>query len=79
MDRRQRKQIINKETDTTAIMLYSLKEEAGHERPKDKSTNENKKYKLRDNTNPLSPHPHPDMNQPPPTYPIYLSFIITIQ
>ena len=27
-----------------------------------------KKYKLRDNTHPLSPHPHPDMNQPPPTY-----------
>ena len=43
MDRRQRKQIINKETDTTTIMLYSLKEETGHERPKDKSTNKNKK------------------------------------
>ena len=44
-DRRQRKQIINKETDPTAIMLYSLKEEAGHERPKDKSTNKNKHKK----------------------------------
>ena len=29
MDQRQRKQIINKETDTTAIMLYSLKKETG--------------------------------------------------
>ena len=39
-------------------MLYSLKKEAGHERPKDKSTNKNK---LRDNTHPLSPHPNPDI------------------
>ena len=38
MDQRQRKQIINKETDATAIMLYSLKKETGHEQPKDKST-----------------------------------------
>ena len=38
-DWRQRKQIINRETDTTAIMLYSLKKEAGHEREKDKCTN----------------------------------------
>ena len=37
-DRRQRNQIINKETDATAIMLYSLKKETGHEQPKDKST-----------------------------------------
>ena len=37
-DRRQRKQVINKETDTTAIMLYPLKKETGHEQPKDKST-----------------------------------------
>ena len=44
-DRRQRKKIINKETDTTAIMLYSLKKEAGHERPEDKSTNKNKHKK----------------------------------
>ena len=44
-DRRQRKQIINKETDATAIMLYSLKKETGHERPKDKSTNKNKQEK----------------------------------
>ena len=32
----------NKETDTTAIVLSSLKKETGHERPKDKSTNKNK-------------------------------------
>ena len=30
---------MNKETDTAAIMLYSLRKETGHERPKDKSTN----------------------------------------
>ena len=41
-DQRQRKKIINKETDTTAIMLYSLKKETEHERPKDKSTNKKK-------------------------------------
>ena len=29
-----------------------------------------KKCKLRHNTHCLSPHTHPDMNQPPPTYPI---------
>ena len=45
MDRRQKKQIINKETDTAAIMLYSLKKEAGHDRPKDKSTNKSKHKK----------------------------------
>ena len=33
-------EIINKEADTTAIILYSLKKETGHERPKDKSANE---------------------------------------
>ena len=44
-DRRQRKKIINKETDTTAIMLYSLKKETGHERTKDKSTNK-KNYEI---------------------------------
>ena len=43
-DRRQKKQIINKEADTTAIILYSLKKETGRERPKDKST-KNKKQK----------------------------------
>ena len=59
-------------------MLYSLKEETGHEEPKDKSTNK-KTNKLRDNNHPLSPHQHRDMNQPPPTYPIPPSFIITIQ
>ena len=26
--------------------------------------------KLSDKTHPLSPHPHPDVNQPPPTHPI---------
>ena len=45
MEQRQRKQIINKETDTTAIMFYSLKKETGHERPKDKRTNKNKHKK----------------------------------
>ena len=49
-------------------MLYSLKEGTGHERPKDKSTNKNKKHKLRHNTHPLSPHPHPDINQLPPPH-----------
>ena len=38
-EQRQRKPIINKETDTRAIMLYSLRKETGHDRPKDKSTN----------------------------------------
>ena len=28
-----------------------------------------KKQKLHDNTHPLSPLPHPIINQPPPTYP----------
>ena len=37
------------------------------------------KEKIWDNTLPLSCHPHPDMNQPPPTYSIPPSFIITIQ
>ena len=32
MDRRQRKQTINKETDRTAIMLYSLKKEIEQKR-----------------------------------------------
>ena len=26
--------------------------------------------KLSDKTHPMSPHPHPDVNQLPPTYPI---------
>ena len=38
----QRKQIINKETDTTAIMLHTLKKETGNERTKDQSTSKNK-------------------------------------
>ena len=40
-DRRQRKQIIDKETDTTAIMLHPHKKETGYERPKDTSTKKN--------------------------------------
>ena len=43
-------------------MLCSLKKQPGHERIKHSSTN---KKKLWDNTHPLSPHPHQDMNQPP--------------
>ena len=58
----EKKQIIIKQTDTTIIMLSSLKKETGHERRKHKSTNK----KLWGNTHPLSCHPHPDMNQPPP-------------
>ena len=34
---------MNKETDTTAVMLYSLRKETGHERPKDKSKNKKNK------------------------------------
>ena len=49
------------------MMLYWLTKETGHERPKYKGTN---KKKLWDNTQPLSPNPHPVMNQPPSTYPI---------
>ena len=48
----------NKETDTTAIMLYSLK--------KDQKTKAQLKKKLWDNTHPLSSHPHHPMNQPSP-------------
>ena len=33
---------MNKETDTTAIMLYSPKKETGHERPKDKKKHKGK-------------------------------------
>ena len=43
-------------------MLYSIKKETGYERPKDKSTN-TKNYEI---IPPLSPLPHPDINQPPP-------------
>ena len=32
----------NKETDTTAFMLYSLKRETGYERPNKKRTNKKK-------------------------------------
>ena len=37
------------------------------------------KKKKTDNTQPLSPHPHRHMNQPPPTCPIPPSFIIRIK
>ena len=47
-------------------MLYSLKKKTGHERPQYKSTNKNKRKKQRDNTHPFSPHPNPDIKQPPP-------------
>ena len=56
-------------------MLYSIKKARGDETAKGKSTNQKK---LWDNTHPLSLNPHPDMNQPPPTYPMPPSFIITI-
>ena len=73
-------------------MLYSLKEEIGHQdeieerRDRDQKTKAQikiKKNKLRDNTIILTPcpHLHPNMNQPGPpplTYPIAPSFIITI-
>ena len=47
-------------------MLYSIQKETGHETPKDKSTNK-KNYEII--PSPLSPHPHPDINQPPPPPP----------
>ena len=41
-DQGQREQIINKERDTTAFILYSLKKrDRGHERTKDNSTSKN--------------------------------------
>ena len=60
-------------------MLYSLKEETGHEDQKTKAQIKKKKLKLRDNTHPLSPHPHLDMIQPPCHLSHPPSFIITIQ
>ena len=38
---------MKKETDTTAIMLYSLRKETGHERPKDKCINKKQQQKTR--------------------------------
>ena len=38
---------MNKDTDTTAIMLYSLKRERGHVRPKDKSRNKENQKTMR--------------------------------
>ena len=52
-DQRQRKQIINKERDTTAIMLYLLKKE----------TKTTKKKKRWDNTHPLILINHPPIIQ----------------
>ena len=57
-------------------MLYSLKKETGHQRPKDISTNKNK---VRDYSKTLWPHPNLDLNQSHPTYTMPPSFIITIQ
>ena len=37
------------------------------------------KQKLQDITHPLSPLPHPVVNQPRPTYPIPQSFVTKIQ
>ena len=39
----------------------------------------NQKQKPQDNTHPLSPLPHPAINQPPPTYSIPQPFVISIQ
>ena len=39
---------MSKETDTTAIMLYSLRKETRHEGPKEKSTNKKTPRKLGD-------------------------------
>ena len=41
-NRRQGKQIINEETDTTAVILYLLKKEKGHEGRKGKYTSKKK-------------------------------------
>ena len=38
---------MNKDTDTTTIMLYSLKKETGQERPKDKSTTKQNQKTIR--------------------------------
>ena len=57
-------------------MLYSIKKASGHETAKIKSTEQKK---LWDNTHLLSPNPHPEMNQPWPTYSIPPSFITTMQ
>ena len=62
---------MNKETDTTAIMLYSLRKETGHERPKDKSTNKQKTKNNEIITTPCLPtHTlmwinHPHLSHPP--------------
>ena len=64
-DWRQRKQIINKETDTTAIMLYSLKKDRAWETKRQKAQIKIIK-KLWDYTHPLSPHPYESATPPPP-------------
>ena len=45
---------------------------------KNKRQKHTQNNKLWDNTHPLSPYPHPDMNQPSPTYPIPPLFLITM-
>ena len=46
---------------------------------RDQKTKAQTEKKLCDNTHPVSPQPHPDNNQPSPTYSIPASFIITIR
>ena len=58
------------------ITLYSMK--TRHDMRYQKTKAQINKI-LSDKTQPLSPHPHPDVNQPPPTHPIPPSFTITIQ
>ena len=60
-------------------MLYSLKKVTGNERPKDKSTRRKNDKKAMRKYHPLSPYPHPDMNQTPTTFNISPSFIIAVQ
>ena len=46
---------------------------------KTKAQVKKKKEKLKDDTHLLSPLAHPVINQPPSTYPIFPSFVITVQ
>ena len=56
--------MINKQTDTIAITLYSIKKDTGHETPKDKSTNK-KNYEIIPTPCP-STHTLIWINRPPP-------------
>ena len=51
-------------------MLFSLKKETGHERPKDKKQKWKKQKQMKRYYAPPVPHRHPDMNQPAATYAI---------